>query len=64
MRSRRWPNNQSYWGITYHVIQNTATKKCLMVNGGLMYQQDCNPGRPEHLSFEIVEKNPSWTKAQ
>jgi len=35
-----------------------------MVNGDMMYQQNCNPSRPEHLSFEEVKKNPSWTKAQ
>ena len=51
-RNRRYPGNQSYWGVIYHVIRNTATGLCLMVDGNIVSQLNCNPGRPEHLSFE------------
>ena len=62
-RNRRYPNNRTYWGVTYHVIRNAATGLCLMVNGDLMKQQQCNPSKPEHLSFEEVPFNPSWVKS-
>ena len=62
-RNRRWPNNRSYWGVTYHVVQNTVTRLCLMVAGDVMRQLNCNPSKPEHLSFEQVPFNPTWVKS-
>jgi hypothetical protein len=62
-RNRRWPNNRSYWGVTYHVIQNVGTNLCLMVNGDTVSQLNCNPGKPEHLSFEPVNFNTAWQKS-
>jgi hypothetical protein len=62
-RNRRWPANRSYWGVTYHVIQNVGTGLCLMVNGDTVSQLNCNPGKPEHLSFEPVNFNAAWQKS-
>ena len=62
-KNRRWPNNRSYWGVTYHVIRNSVTGLCLMVSGNVMRQLNCNPSLPEHLSFEQVSFDPSWKKS-
>jgi len=63
VNNRRYPNNKSYYGIVYHTIQNVGTKLCLMVNGDTVSQLNCNPGKPEHLSFEEVKFNPVWQKS-
>ena len=60
VKNRRYPSDQKYWGITYHVIQNARTRRCLMVWGETMQQRGCNPSRPEHLSFQEVPFNPIW----
>jgi hypothetical protein len=62
-RNRRYPGNQAYWGVTYHVIRNMQTGLCLMVDGNIVSQLTCNPGRPEHLSFEQVAYQPTWQKS-
>ena len=62
-RNRRWPNNKAYWGVTYHVIRNSVTQLCLMVSGNVMRQLNCDPSKPEHLSFEEVPFNPAWVKS-
>jgi hypothetical protein len=61
-RNRRWPANRSYWGVSYHVVKNTSTNLCLMVDGNFMRQKNCNPAKPEHLSFEEVPFNKEWKK--
>jgi hypothetical protein len=61
--NRRWPANRSYWHITYHIIRNIGTGLCLMVSGDTVGQLNCNPGKPEHLSFEEVKFNNAWQKS-
>ena len=61
-RNRRWPSNQSYWGVRYYVLQNSGTRLCLMVDGNNLLQKNCNPERPEHLSYEKVPFNALWRK--
>jgi len=62
-RSRRWPANPKYFGVSYYVVNNVGTRLCLMVNGNLMLQKGCNPSLPEHISFEEVPFNKDWKKS-
>jgi hypothetical protein len=61
-RNRRWSNDVNYWNVTYNVIQNVGTGACLMIDGDTVSQSSCQINRPEHLSFQEVEFDPTWIK--
>jgi hypothetical protein len=49
-----------YWNITYYVVKNIGTGKCLHVFGKDIVQSRCKPEKREHLSLEEVQFNPTW----
>ena len=51
-RNNRFPNNRSYWGVTHHIIRNTASQFWSMVIGNVMRKLNCKPSKPEHLNLE------------